>query len=377
MLKIASIVLNNFKNDSRVLKTNISLQNAGYSVQVVALWEDGVEEFEVIQNIPVHRVKLKSKDWSKNKLVQLVKYLELMYKCVKLYKDYDVIHCNDLNALPIGVVMKKYFNKNIKIVYDAHEHESYRAGYGNTIQALSRWFEGKLIKYADKVITVSKAIADDYERMYNIEKPVLVLNAPFYRKVEKTDIFRTRFSIPKDDIIFLYQGGLSPNRGILEFAEQISNIKGYSYIVMGYGALESEIKKFSKNTTNIFFHEAVAPDVLLSYTCSADIGICIEKPICRSWDYALPNKLFEYIMSDLCVIVGGLSEMTKFVKKNDVGFIMDNIEDSKSFKLLLEKVSLEYIQKKENLEKIRKIYNWEMQEKILIKSYLEIEDIKC
>jgi len=42
MIKIASIVLNNFKNDSRVLKENISLQNAGYLVKVVALHEEGL-----------------------------------------------------------------------------------------------------------------------------------------------------------------------------------------------------------------------------------------------------------------------------------------------------------------------------------------------
>jgi len=129
MKKVVSIVLNNFKNDSRVLKENISLQNAGYDVQVVALWEDGVKEQEIIQNIPVHRVKLKSKNWSKNKFVQLIKYFEFLYKASREYKNTDIIHCNDLNALPVGVIIKKFYNKNIKIVYDAHEHESYRAGY--------------------------------------------------------------------------------------------------------------------------------------------------------------------------------------------------------------------------------------------------------
>jgi len=58
MKKVISIVLNNFKNDSRVLKENISLQKAGYDVKVVALLEDDMDEFEVIQNVSVHRVKL-------------------------------------------------------------------------------------------------------------------------------------------------------------------------------------------------------------------------------------------------------------------------------------------------------------------------------
>ncbi len=66
MKKITSIVLNNFKNDSRVLKENISLQNAGYDVKVVALHEEPLKEFDEVQNILVHRIKLKSRAWSKN-----------------------------------------------------------------------------------------------------------------------------------------------------------------------------------------------------------------------------------------------------------------------------------------------------------------------
>ncbi len=74
--RILSIVLNNFKNDSRVLKENISLQNGGYDVKVVALHEEPLKEFDEVQNIPIHRVKLKSRSWSKNKVIQLIKYFE-------------------------------------------------------------------------------------------------------------------------------------------------------------------------------------------------------------------------------------------------------------------------------------------------------------
>ena len=56
MKKIISIVLNNFKNDSRVLKENISLQNAGYEVKVVAHHQEGLKEHEEVQGISVHRV---------------------------------------------------------------------------------------------------------------------------------------------------------------------------------------------------------------------------------------------------------------------------------------------------------------------------------
>ena len=69
---VVSIVLNNFKNDNRVLKENASLQNAGYSVKVVALHENSLNEFEVVSGVSVHRVKLSSRSWSKNPVIQLL-----------------------------------------------------------------------------------------------------------------------------------------------------------------------------------------------------------------------------------------------------------------------------------------------------------------
>ena len=79
MKKVTSIVINNFINDSRVLKENISLQKAGYEVQVVALHEEPLREHETVQNILVHRVKLKSRGWPKKKDIQILKYVEIIY----------------------------------------------------------------------------------------------------------------------------------------------------------------------------------------------------------------------------------------------------------------------------------------------------------
>jgi glycosyltransferase involved in cell wall biosynthesis len=201
---VVSIVLNNFKNDSRVLKENSTLQKAGYRVQVVALHEEPLKEREDVQSIPVHRVKLRSRNWSKNKFIQLLKYFEFIYRVVKEYKNSNIIHCNDLNTLPIGVIVKKFFNKNTKIIYDAHEYEINDTPNENRYKIKIKYFlERFLIKYADKVITVSDSIANAYVALYNIEKPTLVLNTPFYKNIEKKDIFRETLGIKKEQIIFL------------------------------------------------------------------------------------------------------------------------------------------------------------------------------
>jgi len=369
MRTVTSIVLNNFKNDSRVLKENISLQNAGYDVKVVALHEEPLKEFDEVQNILVHRVKLKSRGWSKNKLIQLLKYFEFIYRVVKKYKNSDIFHCNDLNALPIGVIIKKFFNKNAKVVYDAHEYETERFNQRLIEKKVTKKIEKFLLKYTDSVITVSNSIANDYVKIYKIKKPYLVFNTPNYKTIEKKNLFREKFNIAQESIIFLYQGGVSKGRGILEFAELVKDKQEVAYVIMGYGPLENEIKKTTKKYNNIFFQEAVSPEFLLDYTASADIGVCIEENLCKSWDFALPNKMFEYHMANLPIIVSGLYEMKKFVKENDTGFVLDDIFNKNEFDSKFDGIVKTYKNKQKNIDRVRKLYNWEEQEKVLLEIY--------
>lgn len=375
MKKVLSIVLNNFKNDSRVLKENISLQKAGYKVQVVALHEEPLKEFDNIQNVPVHRIKLKSRGWSKHKLVQILKYFEFAYKVIKQYKKSDIIHCNDLNTLPIGVIIKKFFNENAKIVYDAHEYEINDTPNESKYLIRVKYFLEKfLIKYADKVITVSDSIANEYSKMYNIEKPALVLNTPPYKKIEKKNIFRETFGIKENQTIFLYQGGLSKGRGIEILVEAFKSINNENAVIvfMGYGPLEGLIKETSKEFKNIYFHQAVQHDVLLDYTSSADFGILFYENTCLNHYYCLPNKIFEYLMAEIPVIVSNLYEMKRFVESNKVGIVVKENTPEGLKEAIKDAMKLDREELKFNIQKVKSIYNWENQEKVLLKVYKEL-----
>lgn len=370
MKKVTSLVLNNFTNDSRVLKENLSLQKMGYNVQVVALYEEPLAEFEAVEGIPVHRVKLKSREWSKHKLVQLIKYFEFVYRVIKAYKQSDIIHCNDLDALPIGVVIKKFFNQQAKVIYDAHEYETQTNGLKGFQQKLTQWLEKFLIPYADKVITVSDSIANEYVNLYRISKPYLVLNTPYYTNTIKQNLFRQRFNIAAEQTIFLYQGGLSKGRGIEILLDAFSSIDETKVIIfMGYGPLEPLIRSMSQTHRNIFFHEAVTPQELLNFTCSADFGISTIEDTCLSYRYCLPNKLFEYIMAEVPVIVSGMDEMKKLVEENHIGIVIkDNTPDA--LRLAIKKASeLDNKTLLNNLRKLKDTYTWEEQEKVLKELY--------
>ena len=382
MRKVISIVLNNFANDSRVLKENISLQKAGYDVMVIALHDgSSLPEFDTIQGISVHRIKLKSKRWSKSILIQILKYIEFLYRVIKQYRnDCDIVHCNDLNTLPIGVIVKKFYKKNAIIVYDAHELETEINGLTISQKKTLKILEKKLIKYANGIITVSDSIANEYVRLYSIDKPTLILNTPSFININKMDIFRNIFNISKEQVIFLYQGGLSEGRGIeilLDAFKIINDSRHPLYgkavmIFMGMGPLSDLVQKNTKEHHNIYYLPAVSPEVLLNYSSSADFGVLFYENICLNHNYCSPNKIFEYIMAELPVLVSDLYEMKRFVNETKIGCISKDNTPEGLISAIHDILGMNKQELISNIRKIKTVYNWEEQEKTLLKLYRKL-----
>ncbi len=378
MKKVANIVFNPFKNDSRVLKESLSLKKVGYDVEVIAHGDEGLTKEEIKNGIKIKRFNYLNRKVTTSKLAKLKIYLSWIKEVADYVKKFDILHCNDLNTLPIGFIVKKFYNKNIKIVYDAHEYETEINGLGGIQKILTKILEKFLIRYADKVICVSESIAQEYKKLYPfIEKPALVLNTPPYKKIEKKDKFREELGIGKEKTIFLYQGGLSSGRGIEILIDTFRSIKDDKAVIvfMGYGPLEKEVKKASEEYDNIYFYPAVSPDVLLDYTSSADFGISTIEDSCLSYRYCLPNKTFEYLMAEIPLIVSNLYEMKRLIEKYKIGVVAkeNNVEGLKE--AIKKALELDKEELKENIKKVKEIYNWEEQEKVLLKIYKEISNV--
>ena len=381
MTKIAMFVFNAFTNDSRVLKEATSLQKHHFDVTVIAHQDIGVEKEEVIGDIKVRRFSYLDRKITKSTLSKLKAYLLYVKESIAYSKDFDILHCHDLNTLPIGFIIKKFFNKNLKVVYDAHEHETEIRGLTGFKQKITKSIEKFLIRYADKVITVSNAIAKDYEKLYHIPKPALVLNTPPYQEIDKKDIFREELGIHENQIIFLYQGGFSAGRGIEILLEAFQNMNKETnentpppcIVFMGYGPFEKLVQDTAQKYKDIYFYPAVAPDVLLNYTSSADFGILFYENNCLNHDYCSPNKMFEYLMADIPVIASNLYEMKRLVKNNKIGIIAEENTVNGLQEAIVKATILDKEALRTNIQKIKKIYNWEEQEKVLLTLYKDLE----
>lgn len=365
--RLGNIVINNFTHDARVLKTSLFLNSFGYDVSVVALHIGDLPEYEQVQGVFVHRIKLVTRNWIKFRPVQFLKYFEFLYRAIRYSRSFDYLNCNDLNALPVGVFVK-LLNSKVKLVYDSHEYAINDVPNQSILSIKLKYFlERMLIRYVDHVIVVSDSIANEYVKLYNVKKPYLVLNCPAYTDQAKKNIFRNKFNIKQDQRIFLYQGGLSKGRGIEMLLQAFMNRREDNCVLvcMGYGVLEHEVKEHEKNSHNIFFHPAVDQKELLDYTASADIGLLFYENSCLNHDYCSPNKIFEYIMAGLPVITANLFEMKRLVQSEGIGLVVESNTIEGVGNAINEIMASDLMKFSANVRRASKKYCWENQVAVL------------
>lgn len=370
---VAMLVFNPFVNDSRVLKEATSL-SASYQVTVIAHGTSALPRYEHKQNFTVQRLARLDRGQKTRFIRKLMAYLQYGLQSALLAKNFDVIHCHDLNTLPIGVCAKLLSRGRSKLVYDAHEYEI-NHGFNDSAFKIrcQYWLEKSLIRFADTVITVSNSIANEYARLYQIPKPYLVLNAPPLQEVKKQNRLREALGIAEETTVFLYQGGLSHGRGIELILQAFTRLPEKAAVVfMGYGVLETHIRQYADQYPNIYYHPAVDPDILLDYTASADFGLSMIEDCCLSYRYCLPNKLFEYIMAGLPVIVSNLTEMRSFVTTHKVGIVTERNDADALIHAITTIQHSDMAPFRKNLEQTKQQFCWAQQEVKLLQAYQEL-----
>ena len=317
-----------FTNETRVLRVTKSLVELGFfnSILVVAsfLDESTSKEEQLDKNRSVLRIKSINKNGGF--LAKLI-YFCVWYFKVLLKVDGKKLKCinaHSISVLPLGVLMKIIYKA--RLVYDAHEIETETQEVKGIRRLFSKIIERLLVRYADIVILTSQGHADWYSKEYDNLDIKVVRNCPYIQnpKEENKDIFRNKFGISKNELIFIYQGALSKPRGVDLILNSFKEADKKKHIVfMGFGDLVTEIKHYSSSYPNIHFHEAVHPDRVFEYTRCADVGIHMMDDSCKNHLYALPNKPMEYMNSGLASIVTNLPTMGELIHSANSGWLLE------------------------------------------------------
>jgi glycosyltransferase involved in cell wall biosynthesis len=235
-----------------------------------------------------------------------------------------IVICNDWNTLPIGAALRR--RAGAKIVYDSHElatrehiqNWKWRLVSHRAVREIERAHIGA----ADLVMAVSEGIADTLRTLYGLpEKPLVIRNLPRYRA--------TPFRESRPPLRVLFHGLIRQERGLEEL---IASMPSWSFeggvTIRGYGnaGYLSELRGLAERYgvgARVTFAPPVAPDELVAQAATADIGYLVLPRTTEQYEFALPNKLFEYLMAGLPVLAGRSAEIVALLRATGTGFQAD------------------------------------------------------
>lgn len=319
-MRIVMFLFHTFHNDHRVLKEARSLVRAGNDVTLIAMREtDDLPEKAIEEGIEVRRLRLHKWPFRKGRFLEY--FLRAGYEGWKL--NPDVYHCHDLDTLLPGFLGS--IRRGAPLVYDSHElySETHFLIGRKREQSIWNFLERHLIRHTSRVITVSDPIARELRTRYSIEKPVVVRNIPELVPLPSpTPFFKDNNGGP----IFLCQGYMQPGRGLEVLIHAMKFVPRGRLVLLGNGEIRDDLQTLLQRldlTDRVHLFPAVPLERLLGYTACATVGLIAYSTESLNFQYALPNKFFEYLMAGVPVLTSNIPEVAQLVRDFNVGRIVE------------------------------------------------------
>lgn len=384
MKKIAVLLNASIKNDARVIKIINTLSSEN---KIDLFYIEGNKNDKSLFNKNVRLFSFPKPKGFRNTIIKhTFFYNEFNFYKQKVLQNnakYDFVYANDLPTLKPAIEIKK--ETSAKVIYDSHEiyietlnqffpinSRGIKKIVVQMLLILMRYSgtkaEKHLLTNVDHFITVGDELKKYFFRKYKYNGIKVVMNCPYSKKTKDIKNIKADLSINDKDALFIYQGNLNEGRGLKLLVESFQYVNKNIYLlILGNGVLKKELQELVfklKLNNKIFFHNEVAHSELLSFTKGADFGINLLEDLNLSKKYAVPNKLFEYIHSELPIISSKMPESINIYEQYNIGKLVEN--NSKSISKAINTIINENLKEyKSNCQLAALKYSWENQEQTL------------
>ncbi len=277
-------------HDSRVLREAGSLRHAGHEVSILAWDRTGrMPRRSDHQGLSIHRI---CTEGFLRALASDVLRNPIWWRRATRYArglPFDVVHCHDLDTLPIGVRLKRVFGK--PLVYDCHEIFRYmiKDDVPRVVADAAFRLERRLAPHADRVIAVTQEVKEYVDRIS--EKDAVVVRNCMNLVTE------AYVPPPGPPFTVLYIGDLHPSRFVLEGIEVIGGMPETRLVVGGTKRLTPVVKAKCAEHPNTEFLGPVPADEVLPRTLQSHAVMAMLDPRHQSYQVALSNKIFEAMVT--------------------------------------------------------------------------------
>lgn len=353
-MHVAVLSFTSIDSDHRVLRTIATLTDRGYKVTAIGFGEQPPADCDFVQlpspgSRPAQRAAILLTQASAGLIPASAVPLHFLRRHHRAARQAllalrpNVVHANDCQTLPSAAAAKHAFRA--RIVYDSHEFATeehadnmrWRLVAQRHVQEIERRFIG----VTDKVITVSDGIAEDLRALYGLpETPTVVRNTPPYQAISSREISGPRH--------LLFHGIMKGGRSIEATITALRHLPDAVLTLRGDGAPPylAKLRSLAEDPVikgRVTFEAAVPAADVVPRAAEAHIGIFCAPLETRHNRFALPNKIFEYLMAGLAVVVTAGTDLADLVARYGVG-VTATAATPEAIAAAIERIGLEELQ---------------------------------
>jgi glycosyltransferase involved in cell wall biosynthesis len=328
----------------RIFKQAGSLARAGYDVTVVGV-ADGSSPRQAVKGFTIVRVPVESERSTPSRppdaLVprarRLLREMAFPLRWLAYYRGAyryattratrpDVVHCNDLDSLPVGLLVARRYG--VPVVYDIQDLYPEQDHVPPWLGKLMTLLERRLIRRVQRVCVVNDAMAQVVARRYHVTVDAVVLNCPpLHERANRRPHVRQALRIGDEQTVLVYSGSLQPHRGLDNVILSLRHLDDdVTLVLLGEGPLRTHLEQVAAGAglrDRVLFHDFVAHLDVPAFLASADIGIVPYEHVGLNHYLCSPSKLFHYIMAELPVVCSDFPFLRRVVIGTGIGATFD------------------------------------------------------
>jgi hypothetical protein len=344
------LLMNSIAWDTRVKKIVKELDDLGKNPIVISVEQEGTH-LKIVGNAKLKPVFFTGGRYFFPGVSRILLFYLFLREAARQCTQEQVIWCNDLNTLLTGCILKLIFK--LHLIYDTHEYAVDEIiGASKAVILLKKYYQRFLIRFADKVVSVSPLIAKQLQIDNPFLKDVVVLkNLPDIDLKKRLPInLKEKYSIPSKNTVIVYHGSISNDYVVNELLKAFKFMEwpNVSFLVLGMGSRLCELRRRSSSMHHVNITDALPIDQLHGVLVSCDFGLVVYPPGCLNHEFCFPNKYFDYLANGVIPLIPDLQQMKEHIRETGFGCLMrdlqsydDLIEAKSSMKMLFEKSNIQ------------------------------------
>lgn len=277
-------------------------------------------------------------------------------------RQFDLIIANDVAALPLALKVAGA----APVLADAHEYSPkefddrflWRLLFGRYQDYLCRAY----LPRAAAVTTVCHGISDAYRDNYAVA-PEVVLNAPAYQDIRPSPVVPGK-------VRMIHHGAALRARHLELMIDLMASLD--ERFTLDLMLVESdaqymrELRERASSNNRVRFVDPVRMEDIPRRINAYDVGLYLLPPSNFNHQFALPNKLFEFIQARLAIAIGPSPEMARIVRAHSLGVVAETFELPDMAKALSTLTSTQLETFKQSTEAAATLLSFEQSGKVLL-----------